>query len=37
MLRLTIANGTHQATLMLFDAMEKIIGCLVTKFIETKK
>lgn len=37
MFRLTIANGTHQVVLILFDALEKIIGCLVTKFIETKK
>ena len=37
MFRLIISNGTHQVVLILFDVLEKSIGCLVTKFIETKK
>ena len=37
MLRLTIANGTHHVALTLFGATKKIIGCPVTKLLETKK
>ena len=34
MLRLTIADGTYQATLTLFDAIEKLIECSPTDFIK---
>ena len=37
MLRLTIANRTHQAGLTLFNVAKKVIGCLVIELIETKK
>ena len=36
MLILTIADGTNQTTLTLFDIVEKLIGCHVTDFIKSK-
>ena len=37
MLRLLIAEETKQEIVTLFDAAEKIIGCLVTEFIMSNK
>lgn len=37
MFGLTIVDGTYQSTLILFDAAEKLIECLVTNFIKSKK
>ena len=37
MLRLLVAEETKQAIVTLFDAAEKIIGCLVTEFITSNK
>ena len=37
MLRLTIDDETNQATLNLFDIVEKLIGCRVIDFIASKK
>ena len=36
MLILTIADGTNQTTLTLFDIVEKLIGCHVNDFIKSK-
>ena len=37
MLRHLVTKGTKQATVTLLDATKKIIGCLVTEFIMSKK
>ena len=37
MLRLTIADGTYQVTLTLFDATEKLIECPPTNLLKKKK
>ena len=37
MLRHLVTKGTKQATVTLFDATKKIIGCPVTEFITSNK
>ena len=37
MIILTIVDGANQATLTLFDIVEKMIGCYVSDFIKSKK